>query len=63
MRVRIDSSKCTGHGQCAANAPDVYELDDLGYAVPLDTDVADGLEEQARLGAGACPERAIEIIE
>ncbi|MGV0794442.1 ferredoxin, partial [Mycolicibacterium sp. XJ1819] len=63
VRVRIDPAKCTGHGQCAANAPEVYELDDLGYAVPMDGPVPDGLEAQAKLGAGACPERAIAVVE
>src|SRR6185312_16483123 len=63
MKVRIHPDKCTGHGQCAANAPEVFELDDLGYAIPFDTVVDPQSEEQARLGAAACPERAIEILD
>jgi ferredoxin len=41
----------------------VFELDDLGYAIPFDTVVDPQSEEQARLGAAACPERAIEILD
>jgi ferredoxin len=63
MKVRINPDKCTGHGQCAANASEVFELDDLGYAIPFDTVVDPQSEEQARLGAAACPERAVEILD
>ena len=63
MKIRINPDKCTGHGQCAANAPDVFELDDFGYAIPFDTVVDPQSEEQARLGAAACPERAVEILD
>ena len=33
MRARVDAGHCVGHGQCAANAPDVFVLDDLGNAI------------------------------
>jgi ferredoxin len=42
-------------------APEVYELDDLGYNVTAVKEVPPGLEEQARKGALACPEQAITI--
>jgi ferredoxin len=64
MRVRVDNAKCTGHARCNAVGPDVFPLDDVGYcAVRGAVDVAPGLEPQARDGAAACPERAIEIEE
>lgn len=63
MKVRIDTDRCSGHARCAANGPDVFELDDDGYALPLDGGIPAHLEAQARAGADACPERAIEIIE
>lgn len=61
MRITIDTKKCSGHARCAATAPDVFELDDNGYALPFDGEVPAGLEEQARDGAMACPERAIKV--
>jgi len=33
MRVHVDVEKCTGHARCWSLAPEVYELDDLGYNV------------------------------
>jgi ferredoxin len=63
MKVRVDRQRCTGHAMCHANAPDVYELDDVGYNV-LDgeMEVDDALAPQARRGAESCPERAIIIV-
>ena len=63
MKVRIDSTFCVGHAQCAANGPDVYELDDMGYAVNPPEDIRAELATQARRGADACPERAITITD
>lgn len=63
MKIIIDPELCTGHAQCAATAPEVYDLDELGYALPLDTEVLPALAERARTGARACPEGAIRIVE
>lgn len=63
MRVSVDSAKCTGHAQCNASGPDVYDLDDMGYCIPMDTEIPAELHEQARDGAAACPERAITVTE
>ncbi|WP_028935823.1 ferredoxin [Pseudonocardia spinosispora] len=61
MRVQIDTGLCTGHGQCEANAPEVFALDDRGFAVTPDAELPAGLAEEARFGAQACPERAITV--
>lgn len=63
MRVEVDSGKCSGHGQCNAIAPEVYDLDDDGYCLINDPEVPAGLEEAARDGAQACPELAITVTE
>jgi ferredoxin len=52
---------CSGHARCAATAPDVFELDDSGYALPLAGKVPTDQEEHAREGMYACPERAITL--
>ncbi|SHN39952.1 ferredoxin [Cryptosporangium aurantiacum] len=59
MKVSIDTAKCAGHARCNALAPEVYDLDDDGYALPLDGEIPPELEEKARDGAESCPERAI----
>lgn len=61
MKINIDTTRCSGHARCAATAPDVFELDDAGYALPFDGEVPADLREQARDGADACPEHAITV--
>ena len=63
MRVQVDRSRCQGHARCWAEAPDLYRLDDDGYSAVDDFDVPPELEDVARRGAAACPERAIAIVE
>ena len=63
IALRVDVEKCTGHARCWSVAPEVYELDDLGYNVTPVKDVPAGLEELARKGALACPEQAITVEE
>lgn len=62
MKIQIDGSVCQGHALCAATAPDLFTLDDDGYSNVDQLEVPEGMEEQARRGAQACPERAIEIV-
>lgn len=64
MRVHVDQEKCQGHNRCYALAPELFDVDDLGYAHELgDGVVPEGLEAKARLAAENCPEYAIEITE
>lgn len=63
MKLSINTAACSGHAQCAATAPDLFEVDDLGYALPFDGDVPSGQEDAAQAGAASCPERAITITD
>ncbi len=63
MRIHVDTERCSGHARCRALAPEVYELDDLGYNVTPEKVVPAELESAARKGALACPEQAISIEE
>ena len=64
MRIRVDPGKCEGHNRCKAVAPDLFELDELGYAsASADGIVPPGEEEKARLTISNCPEFAIEVVE
>jgi ferredoxin len=64
MKVRVDTEHCQGHARCHSVAPRVYFLDDLGFnALVGETEVPVSLEDDARAGAAACPERAIQITE
>ena len=63
MRISVDTNRCSGHARCRAVAPEVYELDELGYNVTPQQTVPAGLEEASRRGAEACPEQAITVEE
>ena len=63
MRFKVNTSLCSGHARCVAVASDVYKLNEDGYNETPEGEVAPGLEDIARRGAKACPERAITIIE
>ena len=47
MRVHVDRSMCQAHNRCHSVAPDVYELDDMGFAHASMTTVPKELEEAA----------------
>jgi len=62
--VRVDESRCQGHGRCYATAPELFEPDDIGNGHEIgDGTVPPGLEDKARLAVANCPESAIEIEE
>ena len=63
MKIRIDKNACVGNARCAAVSEELFPLDDDGYIAVTEVDVPAGMEDLARRGARACPERVITIIE
>ncbi|KAA8964271.1 ferredoxin [Mycobacterium sp.] len=63
MRVLLDRTRCVGHAQCYAVAPDLFPIDESGYSILEDHEVDPGDEKATREGAAACPELAIIIEE
>lgn len=62
MRIRFDRDACQGHNRCYLLAPELFDVDDEGYAVLLvEGDVPEELHDKARLAADNCPEYAITI--
>jgi ferredoxin len=60
----VDQEKCQGHNRCYAIAPELFDVDDYGYATELNDGVVPAeLEEKARLAVSNCPEYAISIEE
>jgi ferredoxin len=59
MKVEVDSTLCQGHARCYEICPDVFDLDDAGFAVVRTPDVPPGLESDGLGAAGNCPEGAI----
>ncbi len=63
LRVEVIDAKCCGYTVCADICPEVYKLDEGGFAYVDDPMVPEGLEDKARRGAMACPEAAIIVTE
>jgi ferredoxin len=63
VKVRLDTSRCAGHGRCYVLAPELFDSSDEGYGQVGDEDVRPGLEAQARRAEQNCPEQAITLLE
>ena len=62
--MHVNSEKCQGHNRCYAIAPELFDVDDLGFATELhDGVVPEHLEEKAAAAVANCPEFAISITE
>jgi ferredoxin len=61
MKICVDRDSCVGHARCATAAPEVFELDDIGYIKKGDIEVPAGLEDRALAGVNACPEGALSV--
>lgn len=61
-RIVIDRIQCQSHGLCAASAPDVFDLDDLGQSLPHQELVSGERVHEAQLAADSCPELAISLL-
>ena len=64
MKVHVDPDKCQGHNRCYALAPELFDVDDEGYAfVPDDKAKFEELPNPVKLAVANCPERAISVSE
>ncbi|OMC55622.1 ferredoxin [Mycobacterium sp. IS-836] len=63
MRVRLEKSKCVGHAQCYAVDPNLFPIDESGYSVLEEHEVAPGDVQFARDGVASCPEMALILEE
>jgi ferredoxin len=61
VRIKLDRTKCDGFGICAAYAPDVFSLDDWGYASTefQGAEIAPEREADVRRALLDCPVHAI----
>jgi ferredoxin len=64
VKVRLDSAVCDGFGTCASHAPDLFVLDEWGYAaLQGDGVVPAGDEAPAQRAVLDCPVHAIHVVE
>ena len=59
LRLRVNPIRCTAFGFCAEYAPELFGLDEWGYAWLHGAEVPPGLEGLAEEAARRCPTRAI----
>lgn len=60
-RLRVDWTRCDGHGLCAALFPERVRLDDWGFPLIDDTPLDAGDLRHARRVALACPALALRL--
>lgn len=63
MKIRLIRSKCAGHAQCYAIAPEIFPIDDEGFCILEERVVEAAHVEAARAGVASCPELALVIDE
>jgi ferredoxin len=60
-RVRINPLRCVRFGFCSEFCPEVFGLDDWGYAVIDGAEIAPDLVGLVRRAAELCPTEAISV--
>jgi len=63
MRIKVHPGLCKGWGECHRWGREVYPLDAEGMCEMRLLEVPPDMEDDAVLGAAACPERAITVID
>ena len=64
MKIKYNRELCQGHNRCYMLAPEIFDVDDEGYAVlKVEGELSEGLQEKAQLCVDNCPEYAIEIAD
>lgn len=61
LRIRVDPIRCTAFGFCAEFCPELFTLDEWGYAWLKECDVDGAAERLVRETARLCPRNAIAV--
>lgn len=63
-RLRINPTLCEGYGYCAELVPELITLDDWGFPIVSNREIADdGLLNLSRRAVATCPRLALMIEE
>lgn len=64
MKISYNRELCQGHNRCYMLAPEIFDVDDEGYAVlKIEGEIPAELQEKAQLCVDNCPEYAIELTD
>mgnify|MGYP004469168765 CR=1 FL=1 len=61
MKARVDKDTCIGCGLCPSICPEVFELDDDGYAKTIKNEIKDEEKDEVIEASEGCPTSAIEV--
>jgi len=59
VHVSVDGNLCQGHARCNLICPEVFDLDEAGFAQVIAADVPPEHEAAVKDAVLNCPERAI----
>ena len=59
MDIQIDSTRCQGHARCNTLYPEVFGLDEEGFAFVIGNTDQDLSQAKVELAVANCPEHAI----
>lgn len=62
MKMQVNE-ECIGCGLCPEICPDVFKMQETGFAEAIDEDISEQVEESAEEAMESCPVSAIEIAE
>ncbi|MFD9941175.1 ferredoxin [Nonomuraea sp. NPDC059023] len=62
MRIKADTGRCVGSGQCVLTEPAVFDQDDDGIVALLTDHPDDQRATQARHAVTLCPSQALSIL-
>ena len=60
-RLRVNPIACDGRGLCAEVLPEMITLDDWGFPIIRDAEVAPGLLDEAAEAVRLCPRLALRL--
>jgi len=63
MKIAVQVDRCCGHARCAAAAPEIFILNDVGYLDTPVVEVPEGQEQLALKAKRACPEACLSVLE
>jgi ferredoxin len=61
MKVVVNRSLCDGNGNCAAAAPELFELDDEDQLHILKESFGEELRAKAEAAVRSCPKNALSL--
>ena len=61
MRVRVDTTRCSGIGLCEATAPKVFEIGDDGQSRAINPEPPDDQRAAVEEAVNSCPTGALSL--